>query len=300
MTERTDDGTRRRAAVELPSPGVRFPPTFLARLGRLRARAASARDRREGAGRAHLVGIGDEFLGYRPYRPGDDLRGLDWNLLARFDEPFVRVSRREATERWTIAVDTSASMGVGTPGKLQRAAEAALGVAAVGALERVHVEVVTTDGERPFRVERPSDLVAAMAQLEARRAAGDAGLAGWLATGARRGRTFLIGDLLDVDPSVLAGRVGRGRELFACALLAPEEFDPSRAVAPGAPARWVDAETGERLEAAFDARGFERYEQALERHLETWRRLAARHRAFFGVWSTAEPFERVVEQALGL
>src|SRR5262249_34167570 len=110
---------RARPPVPLPSPGGRFAPDLLARVGRLGARLASLRERREGAGRARLFGAGEEFVGHRPYQTGEDLRALDWNLLARLGRPFVRVAAREASEHWAVCLDTSASMGVGVPGKLQ-------------------------------------------------------------------------------------------------------------------------------------------------------------------------------------
>src|SRR6185503_20613138 len=135
-----------RDKVLLPSPGVRFAPDFLARLGRLVARLASQRERREGEGRARLFGVGSEFVGYRPYRSGEDLRALDWNLLARLGRPYVRVAAREASEAWAVLLDTSASMGVGRPGKLQLGAELALALAALGVARRARVALHTEGG----------------------------------------------------------------------------------------------------------------------------------------------------------
>lgn len=287
----------RSATTSLPSPSIQFPASFLQRVGQLRARWHAARERREGSGGAHMQGAGAEFIGYRPYTAGDDLRALDWNLLARFGEPFVRVSRREACERWSVVLDTSASMGVGRPGKLQLGAELSVAIAALGLTERARVELWTTDRPRPLVIERTRDLVVAMRDLENRRAAGTTGLAAGLTRASNVGRQFLIGDFLDLQPSSLAGRVGRGREVFALALLAPEEFRPEASAPAGSTAVWIDAESGERVECAHDARGFGAYEEALDRHLRGWRQSAARHRAFFGCWSSAETFERVIEQA---
>lgn len=284
----------------LPSPGIAFAPSFLGRLGRLSARWRALRERREGQGGAHLVGVGSEFVGYRPYTPGDDLRGLDWNLLARFGEAHVRVSRREASERWFIVLDTSASMGVGRPGKLQRAAEVAIAIASLGITEKARVSLVRTSDPKPLRIDRMTDLVAAMRELETWRAQGSEGFSSSFVERVHAGRQFFIGDFLDVEPSFLAGRVGRGREVFALALLAPEEFQPSTRVAAGRQAIWIDAETGARTPLAVDQRGFEAYEEALDRHLESWRTKALRHRAYFRCWSSSVAFERIVEQAFAL
>ena len=77
----------RRAESVLPCPGVRFEPGFGRRLEALASRLALARERREGGGVPSLLGGGAEFVGYRPYARGDDLRALDWDLWARSRRP---------------------------------------------------------------------------------------------------------------------------------------------------------------------------------------------------------------------
>ena len=123
-------------AGQLPCPDVHLGKEYLRRLERFSLRFAAGLERREGAGRAGLLGAGEEYVTSRPYRPGEDLRHLDWDLLARLDRPYIRVSRREAAESWSLWIDTSASMGVGPPGKLQMAAEVAGGIAAAGLRDR--------------------------------------------------------------------------------------------------------------------------------------------------------------------
>ena len=50
----------------------------------------------------------------RPYKLGDDVRLIDWNVTARTGEPHVRVHVAErAVETWLL-LDTSASMTFGT------------------------------------------------------------------------------------------------------------------------------------------------------------------------------------------
>ena len=124
---------RRAEDLSLPSPGVTIGPALVRRFGSFAGRLAAAREREEVGRRRALQGEGEEFVGHRPYRVGDDLRHLDWTLLARRgDRPFVRVHRSSASERWLVALDPSASMGIGRPGKLQSAAEAAGAAMALG------------------------------------------------------------------------------------------------------------------------------------------------------------------------
>lgn len=53
-----------------------------------------------------------EFHDYRDYVPGDDLRNLDWNVLARTDREVVRVRREEIAPVIEIFRDRSESMNV--------------------------------------------------------------------------------------------------------------------------------------------------------------------------------------------
>ena len=55
-----------------------------------------------------------EFQDYRDYAPGDDLRNLDWNVLARSDREVVKVHREEVAPVIEMFRDASASMDVPT------------------------------------------------------------------------------------------------------------------------------------------------------------------------------------------
>jgi uncharacterized protein (DUF58 family) len=285
---------RRGSERELPSPGVRFGASFVRRLEALVLRLAAARELREGQGAARIHGVGEEFAGYRPYRPGEDLRQLDWNLLARLDQPFVRVERREAAESWCVLVDASASMGVGAPGKLQLAAELACAVACVGLRSGAHARVVasSTQGPRAFHLRRKSDLPALFLFLEATRAEGDAGLASLTAGRVAphdAGRVFVLGDLVDVEPEDVGALFRRGRELFVAQVLAPEELRPEGADG----VLWVDPESGARVSCALDRSTRTAYERELEALLETWREWCARHSVPYTLAASATPFEDV-------
>ena len=281
----------RAGPIALPSPGVVLGPELVRRLGLFAARFHAARERREGGGKAALQGIGTEFVAYRPYRPGEDLRQLDWGLFARLRRPFVRVARREASERWVVLCDTSASMGVGVPGKLQCAAEVAAALATCGARAGASV-VVACSGGGELELRRRGALGALLRFLEGRRAEGERGLAALLCEPARlrgAGRVFALGDLFDVEPDDLLRLGGRARELACAQILAPEELVPD-----AGPVEWVDAEGAGRMEVAVDARVRALYEERLSRRLERWRGACARHGVPYRCFTSATPFERVV------
>jgi uncharacterized protein (DUF58 family) len=77
------------------------------------------------------VGGGTDLAMIRPYRPGDDVRHIDWNVTARMSEPHVRVHVGERALTCWLVLDVSASMSFGTADR--RKADVAEGVAlAVG------------------------------------------------------------------------------------------------------------------------------------------------------------------------
>ena len=86
-------------------------------------------------------GRGIEFEEVRRYVPGDEVRDIDWNVSARFGEPFVKRFVEEHELTVMLVVDVSRSMRFGTAGaeKRELAAElsAVLGFAAMSHNDRV-------------------------------------------------------------------------------------------------------------------------------------------------------------------
>jgi uncharacterized protein (DUF58 family) len=61
-----------------------------------------------------LRGPGFDFDEHQPYRQGDDVRRIDWNVTARMDAPFVRHTHAERELNVMIAIDASRSMELGS------------------------------------------------------------------------------------------------------------------------------------------------------------------------------------------
>ena len=79
------------------------------------------------------VGVGTELSQVRAYRPGDDVRQIDWNATARTGEPHVRVHVAERSVTTWLLLDLSPSMAFGTADRLK--VDVAEGIAnAVGRL----------------------------------------------------------------------------------------------------------------------------------------------------------------------
>ena len=74
------------------------------------------------AGNAESVfkGRGIEFDEVRRYVPGDEVRSIDWNVTARFGEPFVKRFAEERELTVMLVVDVSRSMRFGTTGAEKR------------------------------------------------------------------------------------------------------------------------------------------------------------------------------------
>jgi len=96
------------------------------------------------------AGQGDSFWQFRPYRPGDPVRRIDWRRSARSDRPFLREREWEAAESFWFWLDRSPSMdyhshpNVLTKG--ERAAVLAIAAAALLAGSGERIGVLTAGG----------------------------------------------------------------------------------------------------------------------------------------------------------
>jgi len=78
------------------------------------ATARKMRTLRVGPFTSRLRGQGFDFDELQPYRPGDEVRRIDWNVTARLGAPFVRHTHAERELNMMIAIDVSRSMELGT------------------------------------------------------------------------------------------------------------------------------------------------------------------------------------------
>ena len=70
-----------------------------------------------GEHKAWQSGEGIEFLDYRKYHLGDDLRYVDWSVYGRLDKLFIKLFHAEENQTVYILLDMSRSMGSGIPPK---------------------------------------------------------------------------------------------------------------------------------------------------------------------------------------
>jgi uncharacterized protein (DUF58 family) len=106
------------------------------------------------AGQYHTVfrGRGMEFEEVCPYKIGDDFRLIDWNVSARFGEPYIKKFReeRELTVMLVVDVSRSGLFGSGQQFKLDFAAElcAVLAFSAIRSNDKVGLILFTDQVEK--------------------------------------------------------------------------------------------------------------------------------------------------------
>lgn len=225
-------------------------PSFVPRLGfRPRGRTGE----RLGPG----VGASLEFEDRRAYSPGDDLRHVDWRVLARTDELLVRVHREEIQPRLDVLLDGSRSMA-SEPEKAQTALDLAVLFAASGAAAGFRVRPWLLGAEP--RLLPLDELRAEGVEFEALATVGEslASARTSLAPGSLR---ILISDFLSPDAPGLATLVGAGGSAALVQVLGPWELDPT----VGEEAKLVDAETGAARDLSLDQGLVTAYRARLER-----------------------------------
>jgi len=97
--------------MNTPSYMRLLPHQTLATLGRLELIARGVVEGYvAGKHRSPHKGFSVEFAEHRQYVPGDDLRNLDWRVLARKDRYYIKQYVEETNLRATMLVDASGSM----------------------------------------------------------------------------------------------------------------------------------------------------------------------------------------------
>src|SRR5438132_2018302 len=74
-----------------------------------------------GRHRSPYHGFSVEYLDHRSYAPGDEIRTLDWKILARTNKYYVKLFQDETNLRAYVLLDCSKSMSFQT-GKLSKLA----------------------------------------------------------------------------------------------------------------------------------------------------------------------------------
>jgi uncharacterized protein (DUF58 family) len=252
-----------------------------------------------GLHRSPFRGFSVEFTEHRAYQPGDELRYLDWRMLARSDRLFVKQFEEETNLRAMILVDASRSMAWrGAPERLTKRAYAdrlAASLALILLRQRDATGLVTFDEEVrqviPARVKAGqwTRLVRGLLDTpDGRGTAAHAALQRLTALLARRGLVVLLSDLLfDRELALAALRYlrHRGHQVIVFHLMDPAEVELT-----GPPeVRFTDPESP--ASVVVRPRELARaYAVTVQREVSAWRTACRRHGIAYHHVQTDLPF----------
>lgn len=216
-------------------------------------------------------GISIEFADHREYVEGDDLRHLDWNVLARLDTPTMKTYRDEEDLAVHLLVDSSPSMTFGEPTKLSAAMRwaAALGLVALAGGDAVYPHALgrREGASAPWRGRASYPRLARWLTEIATDSTPDRSLAAsvlaFAGSSSRTGLAILLTDGLDRDlPQALRALASRGHEILLVQVLSDEEIDPDLE----GDLRLIDVESEGTVEITVNGLALREYRRRLDAH----------------------------------
>ncbi|MBK7998721.1 MAG: DUF58 domain-containing protein [Verrucomicrobia bacterium] len=289
-------------------------PELLRRLEQFQLLAARrAKSSARGERRSKARGQSVEFADHRNYTHGDDFRYLDWNLYGRLDRLFVKLYEEERELPVRIFLDASESMTFGQPPKFDFARQiaAAIGYVALCGFDRVSMipfpdvpadagrglEQASRGALRSVRGKKSS--MQFFRNINALTASGAADFNQALRRGAleakQSGVAVVLSDFLDPAgyETGLTALIGRGFQVNAVQILAPEELNPTTY----GDLRLVDSETGSLQEVTFGKYRLKAYQQTVQNYIQRLREFCQpRGISFFSVGSDASLEQLLLKQ----
>lgn len=268
----------------------------------------------KGERKSRRRGTSIEFADYRNYTQGDDLRRLDWNVYARLERPFIKVTHDEEELAVHIMVDTSASMNWPpidstsadeqnlSINKLIHGLRIAGALGYIGLSEGDLVTISLTDNTTsqtwgPFRSRQNGwplirfleanilGLISSESHASPRKTELVNILQDYSLRVRRPGLFILLSDLFPSNPGKedtyqagLQALQSRGYDPVVIQILSPDEVAPLT----GGDLKLIDSETGEEADITVDASAIEAYldrMQLWKNEVQTYCR--ARHIRFF-------------------
>lgn len=262
-----------------------------------------------GERRSMLRGASMEIADFRAYVQGDDVRYIDWNAMARFDQPVVRLFVDQRAMPVTIVLDASASMQFGSPDKFDFSKKLAAALGWIGLARQDRVVIHKLGGVGPSgRLHSPkqaaflakADFARLHEFLESLQAGGIADVESAAAFLANQkdtgGLTVVISDFLGlgISPEIWRRLMVKKQEVRLIHVICPQELRPQFTGAT----RLVDAESGSQLDIVPSRRALEKYDQRLKLFLSTLRERARKDNISYALLRSDENMEAVLFDAL--
>jgi len=251
------------------------------------------RGQMRGERRSRNKGQSVEFVDYRAYLKGDDLRRIDWNLYGRMERFYIKLFEEEEDLRLYIILDCSASMDYGSPNKFDYARKLAVGLSYIvlANLETVAVSVFAgayrliaspTRGKGKIHpiLRKLNDLPAeGTSQL-------GAAASRFAAHTRKSGLVCVISDFLMPEGiAAIAPLLGSGHQIDLIQVLSPEEANPQLA----GDLELIDSESGLGVEVSMGVSVMRRYHQRLAALQAELRGFALRGHGALNICNTAQP-----------
>ncbi len=249
-------------------------------------------------------GFGVEFVEYRQYTPGDDIRHVDWKALGRSDRYYVKEYEDETNLQCVLLLDRSASMGYGAHGSGRSGGLNKLEYGSYLAASLAHLIMRQGDGVGLVTFDRtvhdylpPSSknthLHAIHSTLEALRAGEGTDLGKPLhelaETIPRRGLVILISDLIDDVEQTMNALMHfrfKGHEVLVFHIIDQDEL----AFPFSETARFDDPETGAHITVTPSAIRAD-YQRAVEAFMESIRTGCAKIQVDYERMETEKPLD---------
>ncbi|MEM7113427.1 MAG: DUF58 domain-containing protein [Chloroflexota bacterium] len=263
----------------------------------------------KGDRRSSKRGTAIEFADYRDYTRGDDLRRLDWNVMARLERPFIKLLEEEEDLAVHLLIDASGSMDWPPNDDSNETHKLNYALRLVGALG--HVALTTNDlltvaclgaGEPrrwgPFR--GAGNSLRLFQFLEATQAEGitdlNLSLEQYALRGRRPGLLLLMSDLFSPSgfEEGIRPLLSRGYEIGILHLLSPDEVVPEVV----GDLKLVDSETGHATEVTLDTATRNLYQARLQSWQAQIASLCTARAIHYIPITTDTPWDKLVLQTM--
>jgi uncharacterized protein (DUF58 family) len=251
-----------------------------------------------GLHRSPHLGFSVNFAEYRAYRPGDDIRKIDWKVYGRTDRFFVKEFEGETNTSVHLILDCSRSMAYGSHAvkKLEYGQFLAASLGYFAFKQRDAVGFISYDDDVIEYIPARGSIGHLNTVLHAIEKARPGEktdfvkpLVGVAERLRRRGIVIVISDLYDEPDNVLSGLrhlVYRGNDVIVFQLLDPSElqFDFSEA------AQFIDMETQAEMHVIPDYIRQE-YRRILRSQIAEYEKECRKDRMDFSLINTSQPLD---------
>jgi uncharacterized protein (DUF58 family) len=255
-----------------------------------------------GMHRSPYHGFSVEFSQHRQYRPGDEVKFLDWKVYARSGRYYIKEFEEETNLRSMLAIDASASMRFASEGRISKFDYACYLAAALSMLmlqQRDAVGLTLYSNEIKTFLPPNSKLSyisQILMELENAIPQDTTGTANALEVLAerinRRGLVMIFSDFFDSTDSIvnaLRHLRHKRHEVLLFQILDPREMDFNF----GHSANFIDLETGEQM-VTQPYQIKKSYANTMKEFLDKLQKECIRHRVDYNLINTSMSFDKAL------